>query len=85
MTTDNKVKTTDINNPIIVPCDPNNVNALTWFSGDAQNLRTWCGLLFNGSVDISDPNIQNIKAAALAFLGQLQDDINTINEILKKY
>lgn len=83
--TKDKDNTTDKNDSIIVPFDPNNLNALTWFSGDAQNLKTWCGLLFNGSVDISDPNIKMTKEAALAFLAQLQDDINTINEILKKY
>lgn len=82
MTTDN---TNIAKDSIIIPFDPNNVNALTWFSGDAQNLKTWCGFLFDNSVDISDHNVQSIKAAALAFLEQLQDDINTINEILKKY
>lgn len=71
--------------PIIVPFDPNKVNALTWFNGDAKNLNTWCSLLFDNAVDISHPEIVSIVNASKEFLLQLQDDINVITNFLKQY
>lgn len=71
--------------PIIVPIDPNALNAITWFEGDSNNVRTWCSYLFNNPVDITKPEIQAIKSAIQDFLAQVQDDINTINKLLDKY
>lgn len=82
MTNDNTNITKD---SIIVPFNPDNINTLTWFNGDCQNLKHWCSYLFDTQVDMSNPELQNVKSAALNFLAQVQDDVDKISEILKKY
>lgn len=67
---------------------PENYSAeryLSWFMGDADNIRKWGEVLFRGGFDYTDTKMLSLKQAVLDSIKEVEDDIVKLKEFLAAY
>lgn len=55
---------------------------ISWCNTDCQNLMNYAGQIFRGGMDLSDPKLVSLLAAAKKVIRELNTDISDIQEQL---
>lgn len=57
---------------------------ISWCNTDCQNLMHYAGQIFRGGMDLSDPKLVSLLAAANKAILEVEDDIAEIKDYLSK-
>jgi len=69
-------------NDVILPMNYEALEYISWFMTDSQNLQNWTSNIFRGGMNLSDPRLADLLAAANKSVVEVESDLAKIKEYL---
>ena len=69
-------------NDVILPMNYEALEYVSWFMTDSGNLQNWSSSIFRGGMNLSDPRLADLLAAANKSVTEVEGDIAKIKEYL---